>query len=136
MATKAGTITIELVGDKRMAKRLKKLRKTDQQALGSALFIEGEGIMADSKMKYVPVDKGHLRSSGHVSPPRAPGPQVWLGFGGATVDYAIHVHERLRPRHPVGQAKYLERPMLEHIPGMGKRIARNLERWLNRHGAK
>lgn len=42
---------------------------------------------------------------------------VTVGF---TQSYAIHVHENLHSRHPVGQAKYLEQPARELQGVLGK----------------
>ena len=36
--------------------------------------------------------------------------------------YAIPVHERMDISHKVGQAKYLEQPFLEALPGIATRL--------------
>lgn len=101
-------------------------------ASGALLEVAETRIMGPSK-RLVPVDTGALRSSGHVQPPVEAGPvvTVTLGYGGpagatvkgAYVGYAIYVHENLTARHPVGQAKYLEQPLLEALPDLPAAIA-------------
>lgn len=115
---------------KAVAKELRRLGMQGRRLLARAMYEEGERIMTVSKAKYVPVDLGVLRSSGHVAPPFI-GPEkvlVVLGFGGAAAPYAEIVHERLLSKngnpinHPVGQAKYLETPTMEAVPGMANRV--------------
>lgn len=86
-----------------------------------ALYQEAERMMTISK-QHVPVDKGNLRSTGHVEPPYATpeGVEVELGYGGPAaggldVGYALVVHEDLDLSHKTGQAKFLESPMREEI---------------------
>lgn len=59
---------------------------------------------------YTPVKTGALRSSGHVE---LGNNYVSIIFGGPSADYAIYVHEITHYRHPVGQAKFLERAVME-----------------------
>jgi hypothetical protein len=104
------------------------------QALGAEMYLEGEGIMAQSK-ELVPVDTGALRASGYVELPVIDGlgASVELGYGGPasrpnpktgeeTDVYAIIVHEDLEAHHKVGIAKYLEIPFLQAQRGMASRI--------------
>lgn len=119
---------IIVLGSKELKKKLKSMGRSASHELGKALYIEGEGIMGQSKSMFVPVDTGLLRSTGHVEIPR-PGPLVLLGYGGPAAKYALAQHENLG-RHKVGQRKYLEIPMLAAIPGMDHRIGRNLQKWL------
>jgi hypothetical protein len=120
-------------------------------AAGEALHEEAEAIMAVSQPR-VPVDEGILRASGTVGdieygggsgPGRASNGrftaggnlvQVRLGYGGPAEEYAARQHEELEWSHTVGEAKYLEKPMMEAMPGMegriGLRVRRELERKL------
>ncbi len=95
-------------------------------AAEAALFEEAEAIMARSKDEFVPVDEGILRASGHVQLPVRTGGDVsvTLAYGGPAEAYAVIQHERLDFNHPHGGGpKYLERPLVEAVPGMGDRIA-------------
>lgn len=76
-----------------------------------------EDTMTESK-KQVPVDTGTLRSTGVVVTDEVSGflrdrVKISLTYGGPAVGYAVIVHEDLRARHDVGNAKYLERPFSE-----------------------
>jgi hypothetical protein len=124
---------IQVVGSKELQAKLKKLGKSGEWELGKALYLEGEEIMAQSKAGFVPRDTSALASSGHVQIPQ-PGPVVFLGFGGPSVDYAVVQHEAPY-RHKVGQRKYLEIPMVAAIPGMPYRIGKELNKWLSESSA-
>lgn len=52
---------------------------------------------------------------------------VELGYD---TDYAVPVHEILHVHHPVGQAKYLEVPLMQAVAGMDARLASDVERAL------
>lgn len=74
---------------------------TKKGLLAAGLLIETESI------QRTPKDIGNLRSSAYTQPTED-GVQV-----GYTADYAPHVHENLESRHPIGEAKFLERAMNE-----------------------
>ena len=109
------------------------------QSMANALYRQAERIMTASK-RQVPVDTGNLRDTGHVEPPKHPLNErdiaVTLAYGGTAgasvtkhkteggkrvtyyrdesqVGYAVYVHEDLSVYHKVGNAKYLERPLVE-----------------------
>ena len=97
--------------------------------------------MLDSKANFVPVDQSTLQGSGHVEAPVVEGNQasVRLAYGGPAADYAEAVHEHLSEHSPhswkvaeasgrgvhftQGGPKYLERPFLVGIKGLGQWIA-------------
>jgi hypothetical protein len=105
-------------------------------AAEAALYREAEETITAAKL-VTPVDEGVLRSSGHVQLPRAEGERsvIEFGFGGPAgtgnqgasnekdVGYAVYVHEDLTANHPVGQAKFLEAPLLARRAGLAARIA-------------
>ena len=94
------------------------------KAVAGAVLDEAEAIMARSKEHFCPVDTGVLRASGIVLPPEIVGSHidVQMGYGGNASAYAEEVHENLSAHHPVGQAKYLEDPVLMAASGMTERI--------------
>lgn len=113
-------------GFKEAHAKLRKIGAEGAKVLGAALYQEAEKIMTVSKAVYAPVDKGILRDSGHVQPPEINGKNqvvVVLGYGGPASDYTIPQHERLDYKHTVGQAKYLERPVLSAAPHIGTNVA-------------
>lgn len=124
---------VEIIGDRALMVRIAEDVAKAPAAMASALFIEAEAIMADSK-ELVPVDTGALRASGHVQHPKisAQGVEVEMGYGGAAEQYALIQHERLDYNHPSGEAKFLEKPVLEHADGMAERLGASVKRWLER----
>ena len=101
------------------------------QALGGALYLEGNVIMTRSKDVFVPVDQGPLRGSGFVETPEysAHEASVTLGYGGVARKYALIQHENMDFNHPgQGGPKYLERPVLEAQQGLHTRLARRIRR--------
>ena len=122
-----------VLDEAKLLKDLTRLRATMEKKIGSlvkdpagrALRSVGEVYMTAAK-KRVPVEFGVLRSSGHVIGPEdgLDGVmQVRLVFGGPAATYAVHVHENLKARHAVGQAKYLESVVLEHRHTFAKEVA-------------
>lgn len=124
---------VEILGTRALQIRLAENVAKAPTALGSALYVEAEAIMKDSK-ELVPVDTGVLRASGHVELPSIDGQgvKVEMGYGGAAERYALIQHERLDYNHPNGQAKFLEQPVLEHAQGMAERLGASVKRWLER----
>ena len=116
-------IEILVTGIAEVNAQLAKLVERDQQAAMQALREEAETIMTESKRR-VPVKYGTLKGSGFVEPTED---GVRLAYGGAAADYAIYVHENLEANHPGGgEAKYLERPVLEALPGLAERVAKTM----------
>ncbi len=81
-----------------------------------ALRMIAEEILTDIKASRpghgVPVKEGTLRSTGMVSGGLEPNQRVHrveISFGGPAAPYALMQHERMRYRHPVGEARYLVR---------------------------
>ena len=100
-------------------------------ALLGALVEEAEEILAVSKT-IVPKRWGFLQASGRVAITKSDnsGVAVSIGYGdesgqlAPSYTYAVEQHENLNFNHADGRtAKYLERPTLDAIHGMGPRIA-------------
>ncbi|OHD24750.1 MAG: hypothetical protein A2Y38_06020 [Spirochaetes bacterium GWB1_59_5] len=88
-----------------------------------ALNEVAEETMLDSKA-HTPVDTGRLRASGHVSQmATASSLRAELSYG---TDYAKFVHEHLRTRHKVGEAKFLENAVNRTAGDMAARLAEKL----------
>lgn len=100
-----------------------------KQRAASALYREGEDIMTTSKSRFVPVDQGTLRASGHVERPQVGRNRVsvTLGYGGAASAYALIQHEAMDFRHTVGGPKYLERPVNAAAASVAAAVARAVE---------
>ena len=121
----AGGMRIEGLPALRAALAAAGRRGTD--ALASAMADEADIIMEESKRR-APVDLGPLRASGVVLPPEKRGNSVSIemGYGGAASAYALRQHEEISWRHTVGEAKYLERPVLEHAPKLAGNLAKRI----------
>lgn len=87
-----------------------------------ALREEAEAIMAESRDIYVPIDTGHLKSTGKVQNVAETGSEMVVSMG-YSADYAEEVHENLRARHLVGSAKYLETPLIGAYTNMSARVS-------------
>lgn len=121
-------------GASEMISALKKIAEKFPDRVAAALFYVGQQEMTESKRRC-PVDTtpnaphpGQLRASGTVHPPVRKGNNisVTLSYGGAAVDYAVHVHENPDAFHPVGQWKYLESVLDESASHMAARIAKRV----------
>ena len=111
-------------------KLLAKLRRlgADIPKLGAGvIYREAERIMTDAKRR-TPVETGALRASGQIQPPTTTPTtvSVAIGFGNSSTPYAIYVHENLRARHPVGEAKFLENAATAARRGLDARLAADL----------
>jgi len=132
-----------LTGVKKMQQRIRQI--ADEQRLKQKQFIrlEAEGVATNSKQNFVPVDLSVLMNSIQVGDVEEKGNtlQVAISAGGPAIDYAVAVHE-----HPSGFSppswkaassvtfspsgrgpKYLERPLLNAVKGMSRRLAEFME---------
>ena len=125
--------TFEIEGIPQLRAALERAKDRAAPAMAAALLIEAEGAMRESR-ELVPVDTGALRGSGIVLAPEVTmtGVSVDFGYGGTAADYAVIQHERTDLRHTVGQAKFLEQPVLQRASGMGRRMATTVKKFLER----
>lgn len=117
MARRAFTLT----GLGQLRRALNQAGDLAGDALEAALVEEANETMADSKQQ-TPVDTGRLRATGTVFPVERSGGNVSIEMGYGT-DYAVPVHEKMGVHHPTGNAKFLERPLLERAAQMPVRLA-------------
>jgi len=124
---------VKITGEKEMLAKLMKYQKDYKKAFAKALYKAAEKIMTKSKRDYVPVDLGALRSSGHVSSPRISkvNVTVQLSYGGPSAPYAIVQHENLDYAHTVGEAKYLEKPMMEAMKTLASDLVNDIDKEIN-----
>ena len=117
-------IKIVVRGARKVLKSLRIISSRYERALGSAIYLQAQSIMAQSK-RLVPVDTGRLRATGYVGPPENRGLfriQVQAGYG---TEYAVPVHEDMGARHTPGlTAKYLEKPTKDATQKAAQRIAK------------
>lgn len=151
--TLANNVRVEVKGLSKLLRQMGAIGGKVEKAVCSALFIEGESIMAKSK-ELVPVDTGALRASGTVKKPvkdKTGKISVSLEYGGVArgvfvserttnvkkdpnvSEYALKVHEDLSAWHiPPTQAKYLEMPFREAMSDVRRRVARDIADALRR----
>ncbi|MES2360157.1 MAG: HK97 gp10 family phage protein [Gemmatimonadota bacterium] len=117
-------LSVQITGLDALLTNVERIATDLHASIAGAMSAEAEVIMAEAKA-LTPVDTGALRASGHVNAPLVSGHtiSVTMGFGGAAVDYALTVHENLEAHHPVGQAKYLEQPLMAAAKTLPERIA-------------
>lgn len=101
------------------------------RAGAAALYAEALDIQKAS-MRRTPVLTGALRASHEVTRPEVSRTEasVKILVGGPAAPYAVPVHERLDLKHRVGEAKFLERSVLEATAGFEERLAARLRRAL------
>lgn len=116
-------------GLNRVLGNLKKFSKASQSAVKFALADETDIIFAVS-LPLVPVDEGILRSTGRVKSIGTrdePAFEIRYG-GGPSTSYTIRQHEDLTLMHTSPQqAKFLEQPFNERVPGLVNRVAKRVE---------
>ena len=119
----ASPVTFTVKGADVVSARLTQLARRFPMAAAVALNEIAEEIMTDAK-EHTPVETGRLRASGKVSDMATPGKmEVRLTYG---TEYAVHVHENLAARHPVGEAKFLERAIDRRAGTLARDLAAKL----------
>lgn len=117
-------IKVKVRGHKRILRNLRIASRRYEDAVGSAIYLQAQSIMAQSK-RLVPVDTGRLRATGYVGPPERRGLFRVIVQAGYGTEYAVPVHEDLDARHTPGlTAKYLEKPTTTAAPKAALRIAK------------
>lgn len=113
-----------------MIAKLDKLVAFSPDEFARALY--QEAVIEEKECKRrTPVDTGTLRATVQVVGPVREGTTIraWISAGteGPAADYALVVHEDLEAFHAVGEAKYIERPLMESAPYMAGRIAKRID---------
>jgi hypothetical protein len=134
-------------GDKEMVARLQRLAVEQREKMHRALYRLAEGIMANSKARFVPVRDSALKNSGFVEMPVTVGfvTSVTLKYGGPAAPYALAIHEHpsehspeswkraeasgnpVQFRPPGRGPKFLEKPIMEKIPTAAADLARDMK---------
>ena len=125
-------VTVTFTGGAQLQRALARAGPLALAALTQAAVVEQEEMITEAK-EQTPVEFGTLKASGHVQPPKLSGDgvEVSAGFGCGASEYAIYVHEILTSYHPVGGAKFLERPFLARAPQVPRALAAGVAKaWL------
>ena len=117
-------LSLTIKGQDAMIRRLQEIGKGSPDIIWQAIYEEASEILTTAQQEFVPVDQGILRASGQVSEPTVTNGEasVTISFGGPSAPYALIQHERLDFNHTVGEAKYLETPLLQATQGMARRL--------------
>ena len=128
MASNSG---LTLVGLENVTGNLRRLMLGTKKETRRAMHEEANAIKTAS-MKRTPVEFGTLRAS-HTFRTKILADDVvaTISVGGPAASYAVHVHENLKARHPVGEAKFLEKSINERRP-IAEKLAARID--LNRAG--
>lgn len=116
-------LSVKLQGNEKLKGALGTLGDRAAESLASALYVEAELVMTDSK-RLVDVDQGTLKSSAFVKPPQINrnaldwSIEVEMGYGGAASGYAIFLHEGTGPN--VGQPPFM--PPVEPFKEWARRV--------------
>jgi hypothetical protein len=125
-------IVKKLSGDVEMIARLRRTADGFPKLLGDDLYRELKDVELPEVIANTPMDTGALRNSERVEGPVITKTSVSASIlaGDDTVFYAVYVHEDPDAHHPIGDWKYIERPLKEAGPHLMDRIAakRALER--------
>lgn len=116
--------TIKIQGLDQLKGKFRQLPKTLKTAGVQELNMIAEEIMLDSKENYVPWRFGHLKSSGTVLHAKGLASKnvVKLVYGGRSAPYAVYVHE-IKKKYKHGRKwKYLETPVKNRAPSIGREV--------------
>ena len=129
MATPSTSI---LIGDDLLIANLEVLEKDMNKKIAKALFDFGGHIESES-VKKTPIDTGELRSRVFNEGPllqKEVYTQV-IGYEKHTESfkdqYAVPVHERSNAKHPVGEAKFLEKAIDENASEYAKFMQKEIK---------
>lgn len=101
---------------------LSSVASPEQEAMSMrALYRKAHGTLAKA-VGYTPRKTGALRATGRVDVDFA-AREVTIRFGGPLAPYAVAVHEITTNHHPVGQAKFLERALIEDTQALLDAVA-------------
>lgn len=128
-------MNISISGTDKLIAALRRAGDLAPEAMQAAMVDEMDTIIEDAKRR-APVDTGTMRASGVTLPPSKRGSQIVVegGFGGAASDYVIVQHEDTSLRHTHGEAKFLEKPVLERADKLPLHLAVRINAALSRLG--
>lgn len=117
---------MKIQGLDQLQKQLKSAPRALETAVENALALGIAMVETESKRRS-PLDTGTLRSS--IGGVRGYSFVKGLKAGvGTNLDYAIYVHENLRARHPIGEAKFMDKGAKASMPFIKKQMEKVGER--------
>lgn len=102
---------MKVTGEKEVLGKLNREIQNIRGRTMAGVIAAGQRVQKTA-VKKTPVDTGNLRGSRYVKPllmnRNKPAVEV-----GNNAEYAIYVHENLEANHPVGEAKFLEKAIIQ-----------------------
>jgi len=112
-------------------KQLAALQKNAPDEFGTALLDVAEEVAVQDVVPATPILTGDLRADiqvlGFYRNGRVVGVKIAAGLTPPVDSYAAIVHEDLELNHPVGGAKFIERPLKRVAPQLPGRIAKRID---------
>lgn len=114
-------------GLEKFAARLRAGEEAATRAAESGLYQAAETVVGEAAAR-APKDTGALRASAHVQLPERRGDEIVVefGMGGPAAPYAVVQHEDLSLQHSQGEAKFLEKTLLERKDDITKLVAERI----------
>lgn len=111
-----------------MIANIRKLAEFAPDEFGRAQMAETQ-VEVKECQRRCPVDSGDMQSEIHAEGPFREGRRIItkIATGEKSADYALIQHEDLDLFHKVGEAKFIERPLMESAPHMAARIAARID---------
>jgi hypothetical protein len=124
-----GIIELAIDGIEKLIQRLENLPNQHDDQVRKILYQNGLEMFAESQTQ-VPVEWGHLRSSGVVEKNAGGDPEVIIGYGNSAVTYAAIVHEMPDSTNwstPGTKGKYLEDPVNAGLPKLKRELDQHVK---------
>lgn len=132
-------VTVEVRGHTELQAKLKRAPERLGWGLKKAALEDIEQVMAQSQ-EQVPIETGALKGSAYISQDSKG--NITFGYGGKnvqtnpitgqlTTEYMAAVHERLDLVHPVGRAKFLERPINNYKRRLKRSLTNRVKQYYN-----
>jgi len=121
-------INFSISGTLDMLKKIQKINAYSPSEFGRALAKETDIEVLECK-RQSPVESHDMQREIHREGPFIEGRRIWceIQTGEKSIDYALKQHEDLDLFHSVGNAKFIEGPIKESAPSMGKRVAARID---------
>lgn len=117
-----------LKGITEVLSNLRKLHDYSPKEIGRSLMEETQVEVKECQRRS-PVLSGTMRDEIHAEGPKMDGKEITaiITTGQKSIDYALQQHEDTELIHAVGEAKFIEGPIMESAPHMAARVAHRLD---------
>lgn len=128
MAIKANA-SFEIRGTKQVNRKLQDYADLFPEVAADALFDQMHDVLEPEVYESTPEKYGDLRSTIRTEESVRKGKIISCSIvaGGDEAPYALFVHEDLDAFHPIGDAKYIERPLNRAARSFGQELGARLQ---------